>query len=327
MATESTAPEQTKRLGEMLLEAGVITEGQLSEALEKKKAEGGFVGKILMDLRYIDEHTLTNFLVKQLKIPHISLLDYEIADEVARMVPKEICVQYNLIPIDKLGKILTIAMVDPLDDRAMEIVRDACPDVRIKPILCSFQHFELALNKAYAGEAKQAAEKAKEQKSPEELTMESFGLTAKSDKGRKKSTESKVSTPLPASAAPLPPSAEEILALIDKTIRAAVEQAVDTLSNRVRDFILAGNGQLPVTALQLAERMRHAISEASETAGGAILQDVRKALEDAEKPASELSAAQLGQIIELSMRRALQQTSTDVLEEAARALASRAKDR
>lgn len=323
MATESTAPEQTKRLGEMLLDAGVITEGQLNEALERKKAEGGFVGKILMDMRYIDEHTLTNFLVKQLKIPHISLLDYDIADEVARMVPKEICVQYNLIPIDKLGKILTIAMVDPLDNEAMAKVREICPDIRIKPILCSFQHFEHVLRKAYANEA--APKKVEEEKSPEEITMESFGLTAKSDKGRKKAPAAPEPAPLPASAAMLPPSAEEILALVDKTIRSAVEEAVASLAYHMRDFVAAGKGELPVTALQLAERMRHAISEASETAGGAILQDVRKALEDAQKPASELSALQLGQVLELSMRRALQQTSTEVLEEAARALASRAK--
>lgn len=322
MAAESTAPEQTKRLGEMLLDAGVITEGQLNEALEKKKAEGGFVGKILMDLRYIDEHTLTNFLVKQLKIPHISLLDYEIADEVARMVPKEICLQYNLIPIDKLGKILTIAMVDPLDTEAMEKVRAACPDVRIKPILCSFQHFEHVLRKAYAGDSGAPVKKEVE-KSSEEITMESFGLTAKSDKARKKPAETRDPTPLPASTAILPPSAEEILALVDSTIRSAVDQAVEVLGTRMRDFVAAGDGQLPVTSVQLAEKMRHAIAEASETAGGTMLQDVRKSLEDAEKAASELSALQLGQLLELSMRRALQQTSTEVLEEAARALGNR----
>lgn len=324
MATDSTAPEQTKRLGEMLLDAGIITEGQLSEALEKKNTEGGFIGKILMDMRYIDEHTLTNFLVKQLKIPHISLLDYEISDDVARMLPKELCVRYNLIPIDKMGKILTIAMVDPLDSEAMTTVREACPELRIKPILCSFQHFEHVLRKAYGTEA-EAAEKKQSEKSPEEITMESFGLSAKSDKGRKKAPEA-TPTPLPASTvAALPPSAEEVLALVDKTIRTAMDGAVATLAYHVRDFVAAGNGQLPVTALQLGERMRHAISEASETAGGALLQDVRKSLEDAGKPVAELSAMQLGQILEISMRRALQQTSTDVLEEALRALASRAK--
>lgn len=324
MATDSTAPEQTKRLGEMLLEAGVITEGQLEEALEKKKAEGGFVGKILMDLRYIDEHTLTNFLVKQFKIPHISLLDYEIADEVVKMVPRELCVQYNLIPIDKLGKILTIAMVDPLDTEAMTKVREVCPDVRIKPILCTFQHFEHVLRKAYQD---QPAEKNdKPEKTPEELTMESFGLTPKSDKDRKKPAEPKTSAaPMPVSGPALPPSADEILGLVDKTIRAAMDEAVATLAFHLRDVVAAGNGELPVAPLQLAERMRQAISEASETAGGALLQDVRKALEDAEQPASELSALQLGQILEHSMRGALQQTTAEVIEEAARALANRGR--
>lgn len=323
MSTDATAPDQMKRLGEMLLEAGVITEGQLQEALEKKKTEGGFVGKILMDLRYIDEHTLTNFLVKQLKIPHISLLDYDIADEVAKMVPRELCVQYNLIPIDKLGKILTIAMVDPLDTEAMAKVREACPEVRIKPILCSFQHFEHVLRKAYPDAP--AQNKQQPEKTPEELTMESFGLTAKSDKGRKKPDAPREVTPLPASGPALPPSAEQVLALVDKTVRASIEQAVATLSFHIRDFVAAGNGGLPVTPVDVAEHYRHAIAEAAQTTGGALLQDIKKALDDADQPAAELNALQLGQILELSMRRALQQTSADVIEEAARALANRAK--
>lgn len=326
MATDATIPEQPKRLGEMLVEAGVISEGQLREALERKKTEGGFLGKILMDMRFLDEHTLTNFLVKQFKIPHISLLDYEIPAEVVKMLPRELCMQYHLIPIDRMGKILTVAMVDPLDTDALTKVREACPEVRIKPILCSFAHFDHVLRKAYAGAVEaEAKQKVEAEKSDVERSMESFGLTSKSDKVKKKGPDKPEPAPMPVGGPALPPSADEILKLVDEVVRGGVAQAVTHLGDRIRDFVLLGNGGLPVTGLQLAERIRNAISEASETAGGAILQDVKKALDDAAKPASELTALQLGQILQVTMRRALEETSGEVLEEAARALANRGK--
>ncbi|GMV98978.1 MAG: hypothetical protein AMXMBFR84_01180 [Candidatus Hydrogenedentota bacterium] len=130
------------RLGEVLVDEGVISQAQLDDALRRQKETGGFIGKVLVDAGFIDQRTLIAFLVKQCKIPHISLLDYEINSKLFELVPKELCSKHHLLPIDKLGKILTLAMVDPLDVDALEQVRSTCPDLKIKPILCDWSHFE-----------------------------------------------------------------------------------------------------------------------------------------------------------------------------------------
>jgi len=143
------APAQHKTLGELLIEEGVIDAAQLEKALEKQQAEGGFLGQVLVQLGMVTQEKVASCLVKQCKIPHLSLLDYDIGPEVLALIPEEVCKQYHLLPIDKLGSILTVAMVDPLDLEALEAIRATCPELRIKPILCNWQHFELVSSKVF----------------------------------------------------------------------------------------------------------------------------------------------------------------------------------
>ena len=135
-------PVVHKRLGEVLLEEETITQSQLDEALKVQERDGGFLGQILVTLGFTTQEAVASCLVKQCKIPHLSLLDYEISREVLNIIPRDVCRKHSLIPIDKLGRILTVAMVDPLDLDALQAIRDICPELRIKPILCNWQHFE-----------------------------------------------------------------------------------------------------------------------------------------------------------------------------------------
>ncbi|MBM3290351.1 MAG: hypothetical protein FJY92_09390, partial [Candidatus Hydrogenedentes bacterium] len=157
------------RLGELLVHEGVITALQLEEALHKQQETRAFIGQTLVELGYLNQSTLVSFLVKQCKIPHISLLDYNVGEDLFKLVPKAMCQQHRLLPIDKLGKILTLAMVDPLDAAALENVRALCPDLKIKPILCTWNHFEQIARKLFADAAQPAAE----------VSMGTFGLAPK----------------------------------------------------------------------------------------------------------------------------------------------------
>lgn len=144
------------KLGEMLVQEGVISPAQLEEALRKQQASGGFLGQLLVDLGYLDQNQLVSFLVKQCKIPHISLIDYQISPELFSLVPQEVCLRYSLVPIDKLGRILTVAMVDPLDVKALEHLRSLCPDLKIKPILCDARHYETVAQRLFSPDVKKA---------------------------------------------------------------------------------------------------------------------------------------------------------------------------
>ncbi|HIJ66319.1 MAG TPA: hypothetical protein HPP77_10255 [Candidatus Hydrogenedentes bacterium] len=159
---KTTRPQgRCMRLGDMLVAEGVISEGELQAALARQKQEGGFLGHNLVALEVISEKTLISFLVKQCKIPHLSLLDYQIGRDILALVPEPICRQHQILPIDRLGTILTVAMVDPLNVNALEEVRRVCPDLRIKPILCAWRDY-MAVCKRVFGEQVHASKDARQ---------------------------------------------------------------------------------------------------------------------------------------------------------------------
>ncbi len=145
--------QSRKRLGELLLDEGIISKEQLQQALEQQRKDDGFIGQILVEQKVLSQDTLTNYLVKQCKIPHLNLLDYEIDDQALAQIPEALCLKYYVLPIDKLGRILTLAMVDPLDTDALEKIKEQAPDLRIKPMLCNWDHFQAALKRVFNKEA------------------------------------------------------------------------------------------------------------------------------------------------------------------------------
>lgn len=147
-----TSLKPLKRLGEMLIDDDIISQGQLKKALEHQRESGGFLGQILIEQKSVSQDTLISYLAKQCQIPHLSLLNYRIGKEALAQVPRELCLKHYLVPVDKMGRILTLAMVDPLDTEALEEIKKHCPDLRIKPVLCSWEHFQTTVKQVYAHE-------------------------------------------------------------------------------------------------------------------------------------------------------------------------------
>lgn len=144
-------PAMQKSLPELLLAQGKITREQLDAALARQKETGEFIGEILTEQGVIDENSLISFLAKYCKVPHLSLLDYLIDKDIVELIPQEICLKYRVLPIDKIGRNLTVAMVNPLNTEALDKVRELCPDLRIKPILCAYNHFEVVTSRLFCG--------------------------------------------------------------------------------------------------------------------------------------------------------------------------------
>ncbi len=168
---QQSAPRPSARsLPAMLLQQGKASREQLERALVIQKETGAFLGEILVEEGILDEKSLLSFLAKFCKIPHLSLLDYLIDADVAALVPKEVCLQYRLIPIDKLGRNLTIAMVNPLNTQALQVVQQHCPDLRIKPILCAHRHFETVTAKVFGEQVKRSG-------GGQNMSVSSFGIT------------------------------------------------------------------------------------------------------------------------------------------------------
>jgi type IV pilus assembly protein PilB len=110
----------TKQLGELLLERGIINEEQLEKALRTQKERGGLIGQVLVSLGYAKEEEIAQALTVQYGFPYLPLECYEINVEAMKLIPQNVAEQYNLIAIDKIGDLLTIAMSNPLNVQAVE---------------------------------------------------------------------------------------------------------------------------------------------------------------------------------------------------------------
>ena len=111
-----------KHLGELLIERGVINRDQLATAMAHQKDSGGLVGEVLVNLKFASEEDIAQALTCQYGFPYLPLANYEIETDVVKSVPENVCRQFCLIPIDKIGKSLTLAMANPLNVKAIEEV-------------------------------------------------------------------------------------------------------------------------------------------------------------------------------------------------------------
>ena len=113
-----------KPLGQILVERGVINNTQLQKVLEVQKHSGGLIGEIIIEQGFAKEEDIAYCLSLQFGYPYLSLENYEISPDIVKIVPKNVCAHYCLIPIDKIGNTLTVAMSNPLNTQAIEDLED-----------------------------------------------------------------------------------------------------------------------------------------------------------------------------------------------------------
>jgi type IV pilus assembly protein PilB len=113
------------RLGELLVRNNLITKEQLSKALDEQKETGshGRLGSILIKNGLISEPDLTSFLSKQYGVPSINLTDFEVDPAVIKTIPFEIAQKYQIIPVNRAGSTLIIAMSDPSNIFAIDDIK------------------------------------------------------------------------------------------------------------------------------------------------------------------------------------------------------------
>jgi type IV pilus assembly protein PilB len=113
MAPENKVVE--KKLGEILVSRGLITADQLKEALELQKKDPRLIGELLVELKYVTQESIAWALTVQYGFPYLPLKGYQIDREVIKLVPEEFARKHDVIAIDKIGSVFTVAMADPQD--------------------------------------------------------------------------------------------------------------------------------------------------------------------------------------------------------------------
>jgi type IV pilus assembly protein PilB len=136
-----------KRLGDLLVEAGLITEDQLQLTL-KEKPQSQKLGDALLLRGYITEQQLIEVLEVQLGIPHISLYGYPFETNLFSLISKETAIRNLLIPIKKDGDKLIVAMADPMDFFAIDDLR-LSTGFQIDAVIATKDDIVRSINKYY----------------------------------------------------------------------------------------------------------------------------------------------------------------------------------
>lgn len=141
-------PRAQEPIGQLLIEAGLITEQQLNDALSKQRTDGGKTFEILLALGYLDKDQLHAFLSRQPGIAAIDLTRCNISQELIKLVPKKLAIENLVLPIDQLGKLLTVAMACPLDVATIGVLERAT-GLKVKAMLCKLEDIHTAVQKYY----------------------------------------------------------------------------------------------------------------------------------------------------------------------------------
>ncbi len=136
------------RLGELLVKAQLIDEKALQKALEEQKRTGGKLGEILIRLGLVSEEDIIECLSHQYGVPSINLRHFEVDEAVAKLIPVELARKYTVIPVNKTGATLTVAMADPSHIFAMDEIT-FITGYRVEPVVSSEEAIRDAIDRYF----------------------------------------------------------------------------------------------------------------------------------------------------------------------------------
>jgi type IV pilus assembly protein PilB len=136
------------RLGELLTKAGLISQEQLKESLRVQKETGGKLGETLIKLGFVSEEDITECLSQQFGVPSINLAHFEIDPSVIKLIPADVARKYNILPVNKTGATITIAMADPTNVFAMDDIK-FMTGYNVEPVVASELGIKAAIDNYY----------------------------------------------------------------------------------------------------------------------------------------------------------------------------------
>jgi len=137
-----------KKLGEILVEGGLLTQKQLEQALPFQKKSKLKLGQFLVREGIVNESQIVDLVSTQLRLEKYRPDQYTIDVDLANLLPADIAHKYQAAPIQKSGLLLTIAMMDPLDINALDAI-EVLTNCEVEAVICTEQHLNQLLNSLY----------------------------------------------------------------------------------------------------------------------------------------------------------------------------------
>jgi HD-like signal output (HDOD) protein len=135
-------------IGQLLVKEGLIGETQLRSALEVQRQQGGKLLELLIQLGHLTKERLHDFLSKQPGVAAIDLARLSLDRSLMELIPKDIALGSLVLPIDRLGKLLTVAMACPLDIVTIREI-EKLTGLRVKAMLCKLDDIHTAVRRYY----------------------------------------------------------------------------------------------------------------------------------------------------------------------------------
>lgn len=171
------------RLGDCLVQKGMITEEQLSEALTKQKENGAKLGETIVELGYVSENDMIDVLVEQLGIEYVDVRKIKVDENAAKLLKEDFMRKNSLIPIafdELLPNVIRVAMADPMDIIAIDDI-SIITNMQVDPVLSTKGQINMAIDKIFgATQAMQAAEQYRKER---ERDREKAGLNMDEEEG------------------------------------------------------------------------------------------------------------------------------------------------
>ena len=137
-----------KRLGEILIQAGILDESRLRVALGEQRRWGGPLGRILVDMKLVSEDAMVSALSQQLNFPTVNLEQRTVGKETLDLLPGELAEQHSVVPFNVQGKFVDVAMADPTNLGIIDELRIRTR-LNVRPYLCGPKMIERAINRLY----------------------------------------------------------------------------------------------------------------------------------------------------------------------------------
>lgn len=135
------------RVGALLLEADLISPDQLERALEHQQHRGGKTVGILVELGMVEQDQVYRFLARR-GVPAFNPTHCAVQSHVTDLLPRDFVLRHEMIPVDRLGRLLTVAMVYPFDVDAITQA-ERITGLRVKPVLCRAKEFHETARRLY----------------------------------------------------------------------------------------------------------------------------------------------------------------------------------
>jgi type IV pilus assembly protein PilB len=139
---------QEIRLGDLFVKEGLITGQQLQEGLAEARSSGHRIGYALVQLGFVAEEELTRMLAKQYRVPAVDLAKVEVDSKIIKLVPADVARKHLVLPLRRVGRMLTVAMTNPTDFSAIDALK-FITRLEIEPVIVGEYTLQKHLEKYY----------------------------------------------------------------------------------------------------------------------------------------------------------------------------------